>query len=94
MLYYKFYKQYMLIEPIREAPFEDHDREVVVVTRTRFRFRKSLLYQVIAFRRTYVAAAFASNLTADLATWLLTHNVYYVAAVGVGLEVLRRILKL
>lgn len=93
LLYYKFYLQYLLIQPVRK-PYEDENGELIDVTRIRFRFRKSLLYLVIPFRRVYLLAAVAINLSADLLAYLFTTNVTVSIFVGIAVEFIRRLLKL
>lgn len=92
VMYYKFYRQYLFIRPVDE---DLHlDRQECDLTRVRFRLNKELLYLVIPFRRTYLATALATNLTADLLVFAITTNPWYVAATAAGLEGIRRLLKL
>lgn len=93
LLYYKFYLQYLLILPLVEPP-ENAETCTINVTRTRFRLRKSLLYLIIPFRRVYILSAVFVHLLAESASYFATNSLWVVAAVGIVLEFVRRILKL
>lgn len=93
LLYYKFYLQYLLITPVAK-PVIDDANGLIYVERVRFRLDKALLYQVIAFRRVYVATAVASNMLADLAVYLFSQSVLAAVVAGALQEVVRRVFKL
>ena len=93
LMYYKFYLQYLFIEPLDE-PYEDKQTNTIDVTRIRFHLRKDLLYLVIPFRRVYLLMAVILNLSADGVVYLVTTNWYVTIAAGIFLESVRRFLKL
>lgn len=92
LLYYKFYMQYEILIPV-ENPFINMETGTIDVTSVRFRFRKSSLYQIIAFRRVYLLTAFIMNFIPDLVVYL-NSNFYFAFIVGVSIESVRRFLKL
>jgi len=93
VLYYKYYLQYLFILPLSE-PIEDEQSNTINLTRVRFRLRKSLLYLIIPFRRVYIVSAIAVHLVVEALSYLVTNNLWFVAAVGALIELLRRLLKL
>lgn len=93
VLYYKYYLQYLFILPLSE-PVENQQSNTINLTRVRFRLRKSLLYLIIPFRRVYIVSAIVVHVVAESLSYLVTTNLWVVAAVGATLEFLRRILKL
>ena len=93
VLYYKYYLQYLFILPLSE-PIEDEQSNTINLTRVRFRLRKSLLYLIIPFRRVYIVSAIAVHLVVEALSYLVTTNLWFVAAVGALIELLRRLLKL
>lgn len=93
LLYYKFYLQYLLILPVAE-PLISEQASTIDVTRVRFRLRKSLLCLVIPFRRVYLLTALGVNLVADALAYAVTTNLSVTFFVAVGLELVRRLLKL
>lgn len=93
VLYYKYYLQYLLILPL-SSPVENQQSGTINLTRVRFRFRKSLLYLIIPFRRVYILSAIVVHLAAESFSYFVTTNLWVVAAVGAALELMRRILKL
>lgn len=93
LLYYKFYHQYLLIEPIADV-FPDPSGKHWDVTRVRFRMKKDLLYQLIAFRRVYLAEALAMNMVGDALVYAVTHSAFAAMLSAFALESLRRFMKL
>lgn len=93
LLYYKFHHQYLLIEPIADVHANEVDGHWDV-TRVRFRLRKELLYQLIAFRRVYLAEALALNVLIDVVVLAVTQSGYAALAAALIVEALRRLMKL
>lgn len=93
LLYYKFYHQYMLIEPIADV-YADSTGKHWDVTRVRFRMKKELLYQLIAFRRVYLAEALALNMVGDALVYAATQSAFAAMLSAFALESLRRFMKL
>jgi hypothetical protein len=93
LLYYKFYLQYLLIMPI-DDPIIDDANGLINIERVRFRLRKELLYQVITFRRVYIATAVTCNVFVDILVYWLSHNFLTALIVGACLEALRRVFKI
>ena len=93
LLYYKFYSQYLLIQPIAEIHADESGKHWDV-TRVRFRLRKELLYQLIAFRRVYLAEALALNLFMDAVVLLATNSVALALLTAAAIEALRRLMKI
>jgi hypothetical protein len=93
LLYYKFHHQYLLIEPIANV-YADETESYWDVTRVRFRFRKELLYQLIAFRRVYLAEALALNVLIDVVVFAVTQSGYAALGAALAVEALRRLMKL
>lgn len=93
LLYYKFHQHYLLIEPISDV-YADEGTGAWDVTRVRFRLRKELLYQLIAFRRVYLAEALALNLLLDALVFSVTQSLDAAVVAALGIEGLRRLMKL
>lgn len=93
LLYYKFHHQYMLIEPIADV-YPDPAGKHWDVTRVRFRMKKELLYQLIAFRRVYLAEALALNIAGDALVYAATHSAIAAMLSAFALESLRRFMKI
>lgn len=93
VLYYKFYLQYLFIEPVAD-PHSNHVKAIIDVTDIRFRFRKSLLYLVIPFRRVYLFSAVGFNVLADILAFAVTEDLTMAIVVGVVIEFIRRVFKL
>lgn len=93
LLYYKFYLQYLLILPVSH-PIIDEKRKTIYVERVRFRLRKSLLYQIIAFRRVYVATAIALNIAVNIIVYFITENITITLYLAGTLESIRRLVKI
>lgn len=93
LLYYKYYQQYLLIEPVAEV-FSDAEGKYWDVTRVRFRMRKELLYQMIAFRRVYLAEALTLNFLIDALVYAITQSGYTAILAAIGVETWRRLMKL
>ena len=93
LLYYKFYRQYLLIEPVGKCD-ADVSEGYLDVTRVRYRLRKSLLYQVIAFRRVYLAEMLALNVVMDLLVFAVSNSIAFALLSAALIEALRRLMKL
>ena len=93
LLYYKFYCQYLLIEPVATV-YSDSSGSYWDVTRVRFRLRKRLLYQLIAFRRVYLAEALALNLLLDVVVLAATNSIPFALLTAAATEMFRRLMKL
>lgn len=93
VMYYKYYLQYLFIQPVVK-PNTDESARIIDVSDVRFRFNKDLLYLVIPFRRAYVLLALATTIVADVAVYALTSNITVAAFVAALLEICRRVLKL
>lgn len=93
LLYYKFYCQYLLLQPVADIHADD-SRKNWDVTRVRFRLRKELLYQLIAFRRVYLAEALALNLLMDVVVLAATNSIPFALLTAAAIEALRRLMKL
>lgn len=93
LLYYKFYCQYLLIQPVAGV-YADESQSHWDVTRVRFRLRKSLLYQLIAFRRVYLAEALALNLAIDTVVFMVSQSLSMALVAAAAVEALRRLMKL
>ena len=93
LLYYKFYCQYLLLQPVADIHVDDSGKNWDV-TRVRFRLRKELLYQLIAFRRVYLAGALALNLLMDVVVLAATNSIPFALLTAAAIEALRRLMKL
>lgn len=93
VLYYKFYCQYLLIAPVADV-YADESGGHWDVTRVRFRLRKSLLYQLIAFRRVYLAEVLALNVVMDLLVFTLSNSIAFALLTAAVIEALRRLMKI
>lgn len=93
LLYYKFYCQYLLLQPVADIHADDSGKNWDV-TRVRFRLRKKLLYQLIAFRRVYLAEALALNLLMDVVVLAATNSIPFALLTAAAIEALRRLMKL
>ena len=97
LLYYKFYCQYLLIEPVAEpvaTVYSDSSGSHWDVTRVRFRLRKKLLYQLIAFRRVYLAEALALNFLVDAVVFAASQSFPMALLAAATVEAVRRLMKL
>lgn len=70
LLYYKFYLKYLLLSPMSE-PYIDDEARTIDCTRTRFRARKEIFYQLIALRRVYDLSWLVFNLSIDFLVFQL-----------------------
>ncbi|WP_300077390.1 hypothetical protein [Giesbergeria sp.] len=93
LLYYKFYCQYQLIQPTPGVYAEDSGAHLDV-TRVRFRLRKSLLYQLIAFRRVYIAEALVLNVAIDAVVFAASQCLTTALVAAAVVEGMRRLMKL
>ena len=93
LLYYKFYCQYLLIQPVADV-YADDSRAHWDVTRVRFRLRKSLLYQLIAFRRVYLAEALVLNVAIDAVVFAASQCLTTALVAAAVVEGMRRLMKL
>ena len=93
LLYYKFYCQYLLIEPVATV-YSDSSGSHWDVTRVRFRLRKKLLYQLIAFRRVYLAEALALNFLVDAVVFAASQSFPMALLAAATVEAVRRLMKL
>ncbi|CUB05422.1 hypothetical protein [Marinomonas fungiae] len=93
VLYYKYYLQYLFIEPLAD-PLINEAVGAIDVSRVRFRLRKSLLYLVIAFRRVYVLIALLTNFSLNVLVYFVTESFEVAFISALLLEVARRLIKL
>ena len=92
VLYYKYYKQYYFLDPL-DVPRHDTNKNAIDVTRIRFRLKKDLLYQVIAFRRVYVASWVVLNFASDMVVFFGTNNIQWALVTAFVIEGIRRLLR-
>ena len=92
LLYYKFYWQYLLITPVGEPYINDKAR-TIDCTRTRFRARKEVFYQLIALRRVYDLSWLVFNLSVDLLVYYLSSSLEWALVSALIIEGARRLLK-
>ena len=93
LLYYKFYRQYLLLQPVADIHVDDSGKNWDV-TRVRFRLRKELLYQLIAFRRVYLAEALALNFLVDAVVFAASQSFPMALLAAATVEAVRRLMKL
>lgn len=93
LLYYKFYHQYLLIEPTSSVN-PDVAESHWDVTQVCYCMKKVLLHQVIAFRRVYLAEALALNVLIDILVFCLTQSGTCIIMAALCVEALRRLMKL
>ena len=93
LLYYKFYCQYLLLQPVADIHVDDSGKNWDV-TRVRFRLRKELLYQLIAFRRVYLAEALALNFLVDAVVFAASQSFPMALLAAATVEAVRRLMKL
>ena len=93
LLYYKYYLQYLLILPVSH-PYIDEAKAQIHVERVRFRLRKSLLYQFIAFRRIYIAIAIALSLCFNIVAYFISDSLSITVIFAATLEAVRRLFKI
>ncbi|SEH77185.1 hypothetical protein SAMN05660691_01286 [Rheinheimera pacifica] len=92
VLFYKYFLQYILIEP-REDYDKNDDKRVIECTRTRFSVFKPKLWQVIAFRRVYLFSWLIINLAIDVLVYLASSNLSAAILSALIVEAVRRIAK-
>ncbi|ANG62810.1 hypothetical protein A8C75_10150 [Marinobacterium aestuarii] len=95
VLYYKYFKQYLFLQP--ESDFDEaelvQEDGSLLLNRVRFGMRHELLYQTIAFRRAYILVWICVNLVLDLLV-LATADIQAAIVSAVSIEAVRRVLKL
>ncbi|PSV23526.1 hypothetical protein C0W44_01675 [Photobacterium leiognathi subsp. mandapamensis] len=93
VLFYKYYKQYYLLQPAEEY---DVDKESCSIncTRTRFSARKDLFSELIAFRRVYELCWLLFNVAIDIAVYLLSNSLEAAIASAISIEGIRRLLRI
>jgi len=92
LLYYKYYYQYLLLSPVGEPDIND-TKNIIDCTRTRFRARKEIFYQLIALRRVYDFSWLVFNLSVDLIVYYLSSNLEWALVSALTIEGIRRLLK-
>ena len=92
LLYYKFHWQYLLLMPLGE-PYIDVKARTIDCTRTRFRARKEIFYQLIALRRVYDLSWLVFNLSVDLLVYYLSSSLEWALVSALTIEGARRLLK-
>ena len=95
VIYYKYFKQYLFLKTeshFNEEEFVQEDGSLLL-NRVRFGMRHELLYQTIAFRRTYILVWICLNLLMDLVVFA-TADFQAAIISAVSIETFRRILKL
>ncbi|EGR2849586.1 TPA: hypothetical protein ACGF4L_003847 [Vibrio cholerae] len=92
VLFYKYHKQYYLLQPAEEY---DVDKQSCSIncTRTRFSARKDLFSELIAFRRVYELFWLFFNVTVDITVYLLSNSLEATIATAMGIEGIRRLLR-
>ena len=93
VLYYKYYLQYLMIEPV-QAPKRDELTKTINCTRTRFRAKKSMFYQLIYFRRVYDLTWLLTNVCIDLAVYLSSSDINLAIISALLVEGFRRLIKI
>jgi len=93
VLYYKYYLQYLFLQPISE-PTENKKTNTIDVTRKRFRLNKGMLYLFIAFRRVYLLSSLVFNLLVDAVVFIISNSLESAIISAIIVETLRRIMKL
>lgn len=93
ILYYKYFMQYRFINPVVEKSFNT-EKNIINVTRVRFRLDKKLLYLVIAFRRVYLVSALAFNIVVNVVVYFYSNSVEVVFISAFFIESARRLFKL
>ncbi|WP_157579940.1 hypothetical protein [Teredinibacter turnerae] len=92
VLYYKFYIQYLLIEPRDEVDINQHKSEIDC-TRIRFSVFKQKFWQIIAFRRIYIFSWVIINASIDLVVYLFSTSISMALISAFIVEGLRRLIK-
>lgn len=93
LLYYKFYIQYLLIEP-RDAIDLNESKREIDCTRIRFSVFKQKLWQVIAFRRVYIFSWIILNMSIDSIVYFSSSNISMALISAFVVEGVRRLFKL
>ncbi len=92
VLYFKYYLQYTLIEPMEEPEIQKSG-VVVDCTHVRFAVFKPKLWQIISFRRVYILCWLIINLAVDLSVYLVSNNITLAVLSAVVVEAVRRLFK-
>lgn len=92
VLYYKYYIQYLLIEPRDKVDINQTKREIDC-TRIRFSVFKQKLWQIIAFRRVYIFSWVILNASVDLVVYLFSSSISMALISAFILEGVRRLIK-
>lgn len=92
LLYYKFYRQYLILEPVGKPIINDAEKQIDC-SRTRFRARKNLFYEFIAFRRVYDLFWLIANLSIDAIVLLATTDIQLALLSAFTVEAFRRMLR-
>lgn len=91
VLYYKYYWQYLIFDRVGD-PHINGKEKIIDCTRTRFRAKKSLFYQMIALRRVYNLAWIIFNISIDILVYYLSSSIDAAILSGIAIETLRRLL--
>ena len=92
VLFYKFYLQYLLIEP-RDGVDQDDHRMINECSNSKFSVFKLKLWSVIAFKRVYILNWIVINGTVDMFVFMVSSNFDMVLLTAILIEALRRLLK-
>ena len=93
VLFFKFYMQYLLIEPRDDVSYRETGTEIDC-SRIRFSVFKPKLWQVIAFRRIYLFAWLVLNASVDLVIYFISSSLSIALLTALIVEAFRRLLKL
>ncbi|MEZ8577527.1 hypothetical protein F0248_08460 [Vibrio crassostreae] len=92
VLFYKYHKQYYLLQPAEEYEVDEHTCSINC-TRTRFSARKELFTELIAFRRVYELFWLFFNLSIDIIVYLLSNSIEATIITAMVIEGIRRSLR-
>ncbi|EGQ9313386.1 hypothetical protein F7U73_21135 [Vibrio vulnificus] len=96
VLYYKYFKQYMLIRPC--DPFDHQDfnekNKIVDCSLIHFASFKEVLYQLVAMRRVYEFSHLMFNLMIDILVYMVSNRVDLAILSALLVETARRVLKI
>ncbi len=92
LLYFKYYKQYLILIPVGEPYINDAENRIDC-TRTRFRARKEVFSQLITFRRIYELMWVIFNLSVDLIVYYFSKSIEWALLSAMCIEALRRFLR-
>ncbi len=92
VLFYKYYMQYILIEPLEKIDIQKDSRKIECSSK-RFAVFKQKLWHIMPFRRVYVFSWVFINVILDVVVYLITSDLDMALMTAFVVEGVRRLLR-